>query len=129
VKAAEAEVRRLDKEQEKLEVALAEAEERLERLEEEAVNGEERRGLSKELNKADDEVIRLRELLDEVEQAGGRAQEQVDWLSGDYDDDDEDDSGERLSVWDAADIWMSSGMDEDRRFGYTEEELRRAAEE
>ncbi len=35
-------------------------------------------------------------------------------------------SGENLSVWDAADIWLSSGMDEDYMFGYTEEELRNA---
>jgi hypothetical protein len=41
----------------------------------------------------------------------------------------EGDSGETLSVWDAADIWLSKGMDEDYMFGYTEDELRRAAEE
>ena len=35
-------------------------------------------------------------------------------------------SGESLSVWDAADIWMSNGMDEDYMFGYTEDELRNA---
>ena len=29
---------------------------------------------------------------------------------------------ESLCVWDAADIWMSSGYDEDYMFGYTEEE-------
>lgn len=40
------------------------------------------------------------------------------------DDDDYDD--ERLSVWDAALIWMSNGMDEDYMFGYSEEELRNA---
>ena len=39
------------------------------------------------------------------------------------DDDDDDDDGERLSVWDAADIWASYGKDEDYMFGYTEEEL------
>lgn len=39
-----------------------------------------------------------------------------------YDDDDEDTS-ERLSVWDAADIWGCSGGDEDYMFGYTEDEL------
>ncbi len=38
-------------------------------------------------------------------------------------------TGETLSVWDAADIWLSKGQDEDYRFGYTEEELRRAAAE
>ena len=35
---------------------------------------------------------------------------------------------ESLCVWDAADIWMSSGYDEDYMFGYTEEELRKAYE-
>lgn len=39
-------------------------------------------------------------------------------------DDWEDD--ESLYVWDAADIWMSSGYDEDYMFGYTEEELKKA---
>ena len=38
----------------------------------------------------------------------------------------EDDSSERLSVWDAADIWASNGKDEDYMFGYTEEELENA---
>ena len=33
---------------------------------------------------------------------------------------------ESLCFWDAADIWMSSGYDEDYMFGYTEEELRKA---
>lgn len=35
--------------------------------------------------------------------------------------------GDSLSVSDAADIWMSNGMDEDYTFGYSEDELRRAA--
>ena len=45
-----------------------------------------------------------------------------------YDDveDEEDEDDESLSVWEAADIWLSNGMDEDSMFGYTEEELRRA---
>jgi hypothetical protein len=33
-----------------------------------------------------------------------------------------------LSVWDAADIWLSNGGDEDYMFGYSEDELRHAAE-
>lgn len=41
-------------------------------------------------------------------------------------DDDDDDDGEGLSVYDAALIWLSRGMDEDDRFGYSEEELERA---
>ena len=39
---------------------------------------------------------------------------------------DEDDGSERLSVWDAAEIWASNGKDEDYMFGYTEEELENA---
>lgn len=38
----------------------------------------------------------------------------------------DDDSGEALSVWDAADIYLSRGFDEDYRFGYTHEELMKA---
>ena len=43
-----------------------------------------------------------------------------------YDDDDDDDDSERLSVDDAALIWLSNGKDEDYTFGYTEEELEAA---
>lgn len=39
--------------------------------------------------------------------------------------DDEDDS-ERISVWEAAEIWRSHGKDEDYMFGYTEQELENA---
>lgn len=46
---------------------------------------------------------------------------------------DHDQSGEvesqTLSVYAAADIWLSNGMDEDYTFGYSEDELRRAADE
>lgn len=38
-------------------------------------------------------------------------------------------TGESLDVYDAADIWLSNGMDEDYTFGYSESELRRAADE
>lgn len=44
-----------------------------------------------------------------------------------FDKDDEQDSDGSLSVYDAADIWLSHGMDEDYTLGYTEEALRRAA--
>ena len=41
-----------------------------------------------------------------------------------FDDDyEDDDDSERLSVWEAAEIWASNGKDEDYMFGYTEEEL------
>jgi hypothetical protein len=41
----------------------------------------------------------------------------------DVDDDGDDES---LSVYDAADIWLSKGQDEDYMFGYSEDELRRS---
>lgn len=41
-------------------------------------------------------------------------------------EDDYDDEGEPLSVYDAADIWASNGKDEDYMFGYSEEELEAA---
>ena len=40
-----------------------------------------------------------------------------------------DDSDERISVYDAAEIWRDSGMDEDEMYGYTEEELREALDD
>ncbi len=52
---------------------------------------------------------------------------QCDYCAGeDYDDYDEDDS-ESLSLSEAADIWLSNGCDEDYTFGYSEDQLRRAA--
>ena len=39
----------------------------------------------------------------------------------------DDGSNESLDVYDAADIWLSNGMDEDYTFGYSEAELGRAA--
>lgn len=39
-----------------------------------------------------------------------------------------DEETQSLSVYDAADIWLSNGMDEDYSFGYSEGELRRAAD-
>ena len=45
----------------------------------------------------------------------------------DLDEEDEDeDIGDNLSVYDAALIWLSNGYDEDYMFGYTEEELEEA---
>lgn len=49
-------------------------------------------------------------------------EEEYDCLDDDYED-------ESLDVYDAADIWLSNGMDEDYTFGYSEEELRRALED
>ena len=42
-------------------------------------------------------------------------------------DHDGDGGSERLGVHDAADIWLSKGMDEDYMSGYSDSELRRAA--
>ena len=47
-------------------------------------------------------------------------------IDDDDDDDYEDDDSERISVYDAADMWYSSGQEEDEMYGYSEEELRRA---
>ena len=52
--------------------------------------------------------------------------EAIDGMEDEYMSDDDYDDGECLSVDDAAEIWLSSGMDEDQTFGYTEEELRDA---
>lgn len=45
------------------------------------------------------------------------------------DEDEDDGEGEALSVYDAADIYGSKGQDEDYTFGYSEDELRRAADD
>ncbi len=39
---------------------------------------------------------------------------------------DNEDTGEMLSVYDAALVWRSKGKDEDYMFGYTEDELKNA---
>lgn len=45
-------------------------------------------------------------------------------MTDDYDDYmDDDEEGEMISIYDAADIWASNGKDEDYTFGYSEEEL------
>ena len=43
--------------------------------------------------------------------------------SWDDDDIEDDDDGETLDVYDAAEIWLSHGKDEDYTFGYDEDEL------
>ncbi|MGP5083049.1 hypothetical protein ACTXJ8_14955 [Corynebacterium variabile] len=42
------------------------------------------------------------------------------------DDEDDSQSDESLSVYEAANIWASNGMDEDYTFGYSETELEEA---
>ena len=45
----------------------------------------------------------------------------------DYDEDDEGDESERLSLSKACDIWLCNGCDEDYTFGYSERQLRKQA--
>lgn len=47
----------------------------------------------------------------------------------DPDEDEDDEEGEPLDVYQAADIWRSHGEDGDYMFGYDEDALRRAADE
>ena len=81
---------------------------------------------SRRLAAAEREVEELRQQIDEAQADWERAQ--ADWLAGPDDDDAVEDDDEALSVEDAADIWLSNGMDEDYMFGYTEDDLRSAAE-
>lgn len=73
---------------------------------------------------AEAEYERLSEIADEAHDAHTA----VFWEEDDEDEDDED-SSERLPLTEAKDIWLSSGMDEDYTMGYSEEELRREAED
>lgn len=67
---------------------------------------------------------RLRRVLDDFGDWDGESYV-CDYCNGnDYDDD--EDSEECMSVYDAALAWVSHGMDEDYTFGYTEDELREA---
>jgi hypothetical protein len=126
--AAEAEVRRIHEVLLGLEAERASAYERLNQIADEPFNTEEQEAeISRRVEIADQEAGRIQETIDEAEADFRCAQEEVDRCRSVADDD--DDTRERLSVSDAAEIWRSKGMDEDYRFGYTEEELRRAAEE
>ena len=116
----------------KLEADRDAARERLDQIEDEPFDTpEEEAEHSRRVELADQECARISEKIAEAEDDFRRAQENFDYLSSGADDDEDSDgdSGERLSVWEAKDIWLSNGMDEDYRFGYTEDELRRAAEE
>lgn len=46
-----------------------------------------------------------------------------------FDPTDDEEEGERLDKYQAADIWRSRGEDENDTFGYDDDELRRAADE
>ncbi len=94
---------------------------------------EEEAELSRRVEIADQELGEIQAKIDEAEADFRRAQADFnDCLSGTDDDDDDDDadgdSGETLSVRDAADIWRSKGMDEDYMFGYAADERRFGSE-
>ena len=133
LQAAEAEVGRIHHVLLKLEAERDAATERLDQIADEPFDTpEEEAEISRRVEIADQELGGIQEKIAEAEDDFRRAQADFDdYLSGaDDDDDDADgDSGETLSVGDAADIWLSKGWDEDYMFGYTEDELRRAAEE
>jgi chromosome segregation ATPase len=129
--AAEAEIRRLSDVLSKLEFDLAHAVERAEQIEDESVDTQEQAAaFSRRMEVAEQEIERLKQEVAEADGDLGRAQADWEYYSagGADDDDPDEDTGERLSVWDAALIWSSNGRDEDYMFGYTEDELRRAAD-
>ena len=134
LQAAEAEVGRIHEVLLKLEAERDAATERLDQIAGEPFDTpEEEAELSRRVEIADQELGGIQEKIAEAEDDFRRAQADFDdYLSGADDDDDDDadgDSRETLSVGDAADIWLSKGRDEDYMFGYSEDELRRAAEE
>lgn len=130
--AAEAEVRRLGEVMWKLETDLARAVEHAERIEDEPFDTqEEAAAIERRHAIAEQEIERLQQEVAEADDDLTRAHQAWEYYSGEGDDDDDEngDAGERLSVWDAANIWLSRGKDEDYMFGYTEDELQRADEE
>jgi hypothetical protein len=128
--AAEAEAYRLSQVVLAKEEELAWAVEDIERLEDEPRDTEEQAAaFNSRWDNAQEEIERLKLEVAEAQGDLDRAYETWEYYSGDGDDDGPDeDAEERLSVEDAAEIWLFSGMDEDRRFGYSEEELREAAD-
>ena len=133
LQAAEAEVGRIHEVLLKLEAEREAAMERLDQIADEPFDTpEEEAELSRRVEIADQELGGILEKIADAEVDFRLAQADFDdYLSGADDDDDEadGDSGETLSVRDAKDIWLSNGRDEDYMFGYTEDELRRAAGE
>ena len=56
----------------------------------------------------------------------GKVSSAIDNMEDDYFSSDDDDEDESLSVYDAAEIWLSYGKDEEHMFGYSREELEEA---
>jgi hypothetical protein len=127
---AEAEMRRTHDVLLKLEAERDSAMERVDQIADEPFDTQEQEAeISRRVETADEEVGRNQEKIAEAEDDFRRASADVDYYVSGADDDDDDadgESGETLSVSDAADIWLSNGMDQDYMFGYTEDELRRA---
>ena len=132
LQAAQAEMGRIHEVLLKLEAERDAAEERLNQIADEPFDTpEEEADLSRRVEVADQKLGGILEKIDEAEDDFRRAQADFDdYLLG-VDDDDHADgvSHETLSVSDAADIWLSNGMDENCMFGYSEDELRHAAQE
>lgn len=55
-----------------------------------------------------------------------RVAEAIDGMEGEFLSEFDDDDDESISVYEAAEIWLSNGMDEDYTFGYSEDELKDA---
>jgi hypothetical protein len=73
------------------------------------------------VNRLDAEVSRLKDEYREADDELGRVH--AHWYEEEADGDDASDD---LDVDEAAEIWLSRGMDEGDTFGYSEDELRRA---
>src|SRR4051794_34279007 len=132
LQAAEAEVRRTHEVLLQLEAERDSLMERQDQVGDEPFDTPEQEAeISRRVGLLDDELGLKQEQINSAQEDWRLAQE--DWdsllLGADDDDDADGDTGESLSVRDAADIWISKGMDEDYMFGYSEDELRRAAEE
>jgi formate-dependent nitrite reductase cytochrome c552 subunit len=134
LQAAEDEVRRLHEVLLQLEAERDAALARLNQIADEPFDTpEEEADLKRRVELADHEYGRTEEKITEVEDDFRRAQADFDFLVGadgeDLHEDSEEprDSDEALDVHDAAAIWLSKRMDEDYMFGYTRDELLRAA--
>lgn len=126
VEEAEVETRRANDVLTEKERALAEAEARLDEIESESGDAEDEAAeIRSRFEAVEQEVEHLREEVSDAEEEYRGAQESWEYYMGLGDDD--EDTGEALSVEDAADIWRSNGMDSDYAFGYSEDELRRAS--
>lgn len=82
-------------------------------------------------NGLDDQIDQLQGVLDDALALQSEGLDEAERYYGisspGSDDEEQDEGGEGLSVEDASDIWMSNGMDGDYSFGYSEEDLKRAA--